>query len=263
MKSIVDGINYRVEKRTLYEDVASRMEQYILKNADRFGQRLPSEQALATNFGVSRPVIREALKILKERRLVESHNGDGSFIHKPDAQNLIDVIRRMIHMDSIDYVHVFNMRLLLEPYACRLAAESRVGAERIAEMAETIERMEASERNVDDRIHYDLAFHAIVAQCSGNPLLAAFVQSMTGLLTPIMRDALKPPEGHRSGLDYHRRLMELIVAGDGDTAERVMRDHLTEATQNYLKGRRSLAEGHAGDVGGGSAEAIRPSDLGG
>ena len=234
----MDNIDYRVEKRNLYEDVAAKMEQYILQNADRFGQRLPSEQTLATNFGVSRPVIREALKLLKARELIESHNGGGSFIHKPGAQHLIDVIHRMIQMDRIDYVHIFDMRLLLEPYACRLAAVNHSRKKgKLTTLKEMIDKMEESERNTDERIYYDLQFHTLVAQLSENPILAAFVQSMTGLLTPLLRDALIPSGGHRSGVDYHRQLLEIIGRGDGNEAERVMREHLTVSTQNYLKGK--------------------------
>ncbi len=234
----MNEIDYRVEKRNLCEDVAAKMEQYILKSADKFGQRLPSEQTLAINFGVSRPVIREALKLLKARELIESHNGGGSFIHKPDTQHLIDVINRMIQMDRIDYIHIFNMRLLLEPYACRLAATNYLkNKEKLTMLEEMVDKMEKSEGNTDDRIHYDLQFHILVAQLSDNPILAAFVQSMTGLLTPLLRDALIPPDGHRCGVDYHRRLLEIIRSGDGDEGERIMREHLTISTQYYLKGK--------------------------
>ena len=234
----MDEIDYRVEKRNLCEDVAAKMEQYILNNADKFGQRLPSEQTLAINFGVSRPVIREALKLLKARELVESHNGGGSFIHKPDTQHLIDVINRMIQMDRIDYVHIFNIRLLLEPYACRLAAINHLkNGDKLTALEQMIDNMEKSERNTDDRIYYDLQFHILVAQLSDNPILAAFVQSMTGLLTPLLRDALIPPDGHRCGVDYHRLILEIIRKGDGDEGERVMREHITASTQYYLKGK--------------------------
>ena len=183
-------IDYRVEKRNLYEDVAAKLEKYILESADRFGQRLPSEQKLAANFGVSRPVIREAMKLLKERQLIESRTGGGTFINKPGTQNLIDVIHRMIQMDHIDYVHVFDMRLLLEPHACRLAAERELNEDKLAALRDTIEQMIKSEHNTDERIYYDLQFHTLIAQYSSNPILAVFVQSMTGLLTPIIRGRL-------------------------------------------------------------------------
>ncbi|HWP68989.1 MAG TPA: FadR/GntR family transcriptional regulator [Rectinemataceae bacterium] len=231
----MDTIDYRLEKKNLYESVAAKMEKFILENADQFGQKLPSEQTLATNFGVSRPVVREALKLLKERQLIESHTGGGTYIRKPGTQNLIDVIQRMIQMDCIDYPHVFDMRLLLEPYACRLAATNHLDDAKLAALEATIEKMIENEHHTDERVYYDLQFHTLIAQYSENPILAAFVQSMTGLLTPIIREALIPSDGHRSGVDYHKHLLEILRKGDGDEAERLMREHLVVSSKNYLK----------------------------
>ena len=72
----------------LYEQVADRLEARILSDPDTLGHKLPSEQALADGFSVSRPVVREALKLLKERRLVSVRNGEGVFVEKPDASAL-------------------------------------------------------------------------------------------------------------------------------------------------------------------------------
>lgn len=231
----MDKIDYRVEKRNLYEDVAAKIENYIIQNAAQSGQKLPAEKALALNFGVSRPVIREALKLLKERQLIESHTGGGTYTCKPGTQNLIDVIKRMIQMDCIDYTHVFNMRLLLEPYACRLAAQHHLSEEQLGALEDTIKKMIENQHNTEERIYYDLQFHTLIAQYSENPILATFVQSMTGLLKPIIREALIPSEGHLSGVEFHRQLLGILRRNDGDEAERVMREHLQVSTQNYLK----------------------------
>jgi GntR family transcriptional repressor for pyruvate dehydrogenase complex len=233
----MEEIDYSVKKKNLYEEVAAKIEAFILQNAPLSGQRLPPEMELAVNFGVSRPVIREALKLLKERQLIESHTGGGTYTCKPGTQNLIDVIQRMIQMDCIDYTHIFDMRLLLEPHACRLTAEKRVSEEKLAALEDTIEKMIEFRANTEKRIFYDLEFHALIAQYSGNPILSTFVQSMTGLLTPLIREALIPQEGHMSGVEYHRHLLDVIRKGDGDGAETLMREHLKVSAQNYMKTR--------------------------
>jgi len=233
----MDRIDYRVEKRNLYEDVAAKIESFIIQNAPQSGQKLPAEKELAANFGVSRPVIREALKLLKERQLIETRTGGGTYTSKPGAQNLIDVIQRMIQMDCIDYTHVFDMRLLLEPYACRLAAQNHLSEDKFSALSDTIENMITNQHNTEQRIYHDLQFHTLIAQYSNNPILATFIQSMTGLLTPIIREALIPAEGHMSGVEYHKNLLKVLRKGDGDEAERLMREHLQVSTQNYLKSR--------------------------
>lgn len=234
----MEEIDYSIKKRNLYEEVAAQIERFILQSAPQSGQKLPAEKDLAANFGVSRPVIREALKLLKERQLIESHTGGGTYTCKPGTQNLIDVIQRMIQMDCIDYHHVFDMRLLLEPHACRLAAETGLSPDQAAALDGTIAKMIEFQRVTDERVSYDLKFHALIAQYSGNPILATFIQSMTGLLTPLIREALTPAEGHTSGVEYHRRLLEVLLRGEGDVAESLMREHLKVSAQNYLKARK-------------------------
>ena len=71
-------INYNVERVNLYESIANNLEEMILNDSSQIGQKLPSEQTMAANFGVSRNVIREALKILKERQLITLHIGEGA-----------------------------------------------------------------------------------------------------------------------------------------------------------------------------------------
>ena len=70
----------RVTKKSLYETVADRIEDMILDNSLQQGERLPSEQELATRFGISRNVMRESLKLLKERQLIVQRNGDGTYL---------------------------------------------------------------------------------------------------------------------------------------------------------------------------------------
>lgn len=75
---------------------------------------MPSEQHLAEEYSVSRTIIRESLKLLKERGLIDSKTGSGSYVTRPEAQNIADVVYRIIQMDQIDYVSVFDMRMILE-----------------------------------------------------------------------------------------------------------------------------------------------------
>lgn len=89
-------INYSVQRVNLYESIADNLEQMILNDSSQIGQRLPSEQTLAENFGVSRNVVRESLKILKERHLVSLRTGEGAYIEKPDNRSLTELLNRII-----------------------------------------------------------------------------------------------------------------------------------------------------------------------
>ena len=82
------GEDFAVSRVNLYEQIAGRLEEWILAHNFKEQEKLPSEQALAEEFNVSRNVVREALKLLKERGLVDSRNGTGSYVTKPDVENL-------------------------------------------------------------------------------------------------------------------------------------------------------------------------------
>ena len=234
-KGNMTEINYSLKEKKLYEEVAARIEQFILQNRHQIGQRLPSEQALALSFNVSRPVIREALKLLSERRLVQSHSGGGTFISKPGAKDLIDMLSRIMAMDNISYCAVFEMRSLLEPYACRLAAEADLGADAFVAMEACVKLIEESGIDNQKRASADLQLHTLIAECSGNPLLANFVHSMEGLLVPLVRDTKLSPEQLRWVAGEHRELVDVIRSKDGDAAEMLMRKHIAQSTKNYLE----------------------------
>lgn len=122
MVRTLQNIDYEVKRENLYETVAEKLEDSILSGNTQVGERLPSEQALAESFGVSRNVMRESLKLLKERGLIDSRMGGGSYITKPESSDLVNVVNRIILMDNIDYEQVFQMRGILESAACSLAA---------------------------------------------------------------------------------------------------------------------------------------------
>ena len=120
----------------LYEQIADHIEKQILISGSaewKEGERLPSEQELAGQFAVSRNVIRETIKVLKERGLVDPRNGVGAVITKPDQQKLSSMIYRYVLLQEMDPEEIYDVRCLLEVYSAQLAAE-RVDEEGLSRM---------------------------------------------------------------------------------------------------------------------------------
>ena len=161
--------NYEVKKVNLYEILADKLEEIIINDSSMFGQKLPSENELAKKFGVSGNIIREALKLLRERGLIVSRIGDGSYVSKPEPQVLTNVISRMLVMHDIDANDVYEMRVMLECQACFLAAK-RVTEKDLAVLAGINREMEKKQENLEERVNLDLKFHAKIAELSGNRL---------------------------------------------------------------------------------------------
>jgi len=229
-------INYNVERVNLYESIAKNLEEMILNDASQVGKKLPSEQTLAANFGVSRNVIRESLKILKERQLITLHVGEGAYIQKPGDQSVTDMLNRIVLMDNIDPIKIYELRTILEVNACRLAARNAHENEDFRVLEEINENMRQSKDDIDKRIELDMEFHSMVAHLSGNPLLELFERSIAKLVSPVIRTALLPSSGNEDGIRDHQLIIEVLRKGDEEQAAELMNEHLRKSTQNYLDG---------------------------
>jgi GntR family transcriptional repressor for pyruvate dehydrogenase complex len=222
--------NLAVSRVNLYEQIADRLETQIIK----FGfqdERLPSEQALAEQFGVSRNVIREALKLLKERGLTDSRNGTGSYITKPEAEKLSDVISRMVAIDNIDYQAIYDVRIILEMAACRGAAV-RVTEEQLQEMEGFLEELKDRSLSVEERREKDFAFHMTIAHAAGNPLLEILIQAMKNIFLKMMETGIFITGGIEDAIMRHANILNALRAHDVEKAAAAMEDHLVYSKKN-------------------------------
>ena len=228
-----------VSRVNLYEQIADKLEELIL-DSGYASEKLPSEQALAEQFAVSRNVVREALKILKERGLIESRNGTGSYIRKPEAANLSDVISRMVVMDNIDYRAIYDVRIILETAACRSAA-TRVTTEQLMRMEQLLERLKDKSISVRERRETDFAFHVAIAEAADNPLLVVLVQAMKNIFIEMIEKGIFITGGIEDGIMRHGRILTALKAHDPYQAEKAMYDHLHFSKKNveqYLNDRK-------------------------
>lgn len=238
-------INYHISKEVLCDQVADRLEQMILSDKTQVGQKLPSEQALATGFGVSRPVIREALAILRARGLVTVQAGGGSSIIIPEPIQMLDVVNRLTRMHHISSEEVYEVRIQLEVMAARLAAVN-AKPEQLKRMADINRKMEREKRNAKVRAELDLQFHQQLAEASGNQLLSIFVQSMNGILQTMLESVFELLQSQEDGVSYHKRIIEALSSGDRDRSEAIIRDHLMMSMRNYELVRAQTQHDEAG-----------------
>jgi GntR family transcriptional repressor for pyruvate dehydrogenase complex len=225
----LNKIDYSVKKTNLYEQVADSLEQAIIRSGPATG-KLPSEQELSARFAVSRTVVREALKVLKERGLIQPRNGEGSYISKPNMETVSTAVDRLVRMDNISNKDIHGMRIILESSAARLAAV-HAKPEDIDAIAQTIEEMSHRPLPAEKRIQLDSRFHVLVARAGGNKLLEMFVEVMTTLLREYMIKGFPSPSHLKSVVKFHGRILESIKERNPDDAEEAMRAHLTSARE--------------------------------
>lgn len=211
------------------------------------GQRLPAEREMARLLGVSRPAVREALKVLEARgRLVVRH-GQGVFV----ARTAESEVRERLANLEVSLTELFDMRSVLEEPAAAWAAE-RATAEEVEVLAQALAAEEPARRQpIDFAVLRDLdaGFHMCIVELAKNRFLSQTLGVLQEMLNAGMETTLTVPgRVERAGTD-HRRIFEAIARRDTDAAVQAVRAHLDAARGAALARVRAEAH-HAGLLDG-------------
>jgi len=221
-----------VQSSRLYEQIVKQIEESILKGALKPGDQLPAERDLAQQFGVSRTAVREAVKTLREKGLVESYSGRGTFITNGTSQAIkqsLDFMMRIGQQDGL--VQLAEVRQILEPEIVALAA-SRVQEQHLAMMREAVAVMDEALRDPDAYIEADLDFHLSLAEAAENPIILSLIDSIVGLLREQRLRIFYVDGGPERGQFHHKRILEAVERHDADGARDAMRAHLQQVRED-------------------------------
>jgi GntR family transcriptional repressor for pyruvate dehydrogenase complex len=213
------------------ETLTALVEARILRGDLAAGAKLPSERRLAEHFGVSRPVVREALRTLIERDLVRVVPGRGAFVRgaePTDAAGRLEAIFRRRQATPRDLVEA---RTMLECTAAALAAERATPEDRAA-IETALAEFDRSTALLT-RARYDLAFHLAIARAAANPVVETMFGSIAGLTAELMLRSLSDPEVTRASVPFHWQIWEAIRDRDPARARLAMERHLAVAAQLY------------------------------
>jgi GntR family transcriptional repressor for pyruvate dehydrogenase complex len=179
---------------------------------------------LARNFGVSRPVVREALVSLQALGLITSQSGRGSFVASKR-------VRAPLLLGRFSPRHLNEVRSYLEIPAARLAAERRTD-EQLGRLAGLLARMEDCD-DATERNKADAEFHISIAEASGNPILVKLVEDLRTILEEHGRAAAAVRNRRPRAAAEHRKIYDAIVRKDGDNAATAMANHLDAADRSF------------------------------
>lgn len=202
------------------------------------GDRLPTEQQLASAHGVSRTVVREALHQLKSRSMVQSRQGSGVFVAPPPAHQALAFDPAVLTSVQA-VVHVVEVRRVLEGEIAALAAE-RASRAQITALGRALKAIDLAVGAGHDGVAEDLAFHRIVGEATGNPQFRLLI----GFLEQYLREGMRITRGNESRrADFmvavqreHRAIFDAIAARDPKAARQ-------RATEHILHGEQRLVEG--------------------
>jgi GntR family transcriptional repressor for pyruvate dehydrogenase complex len=211
-----------------YEQIVRQIQEAIRDNALTEGDRLPTERELAETFGVSRSVVREAIKVLAAQGMVESRQGSGLFVRNRPIESVSRAIVLSVSPDLMSVDRLFEFRKLLEVDAARLAA-LRATPEHIAALQETVEGYRPAPDggpNWERFSAVDNAIHAQIAEAAGNPYLTVMVESVRELMQDIVVLIADHPGSIDEAMRHHRRIIEAIAQQDSVLAAAEMDAHV-------------------------------------
>jgi GntR family transcriptional regulator, transcriptional repressor for pyruvate dehydrogenase complex len=223
--------------RNLTAEVVGRLSAEIMSGAIPPGSRLPTEQAMMSAMGVSRTVVREAVAALRADGLVVTRQGVGAFV-------AADAKQRPFRLDPgglesiAEIINVMELRRAVEIEAAGLAAE-RATPQQIRAIGAALAAMDAAIERDEPAIDEDRAYHRAIAEATGNPQFARFLEFLGHFVIPRRAVASAPwrGEGARTYLDTfqreHRAIFEAINARSPDGARATMRRHLTNSLKRY------------------------------
>ena len=166
-----------IKKDNLSDTIAESIENDILSGELKVGDKLPSENRLSEMFGVSRNVIREALRLVKERGLVEISTGSGIYVSRPKSALIGKNLNRMVAVNNYLLSDFFDMRMTLEIKAIRMAAVS-ITDEELDKLERTITVMKEMSDNSVAFGEAENRFHYLIAKASRNAFLKIFIESL-------------------------------------------------------------------------------------
>lgn len=225
---------------TLSANVTERLERLIHERHLEPGDRMPSERELAEHFGVSRTVIREAVRSLVARGLLEVRPGSGALIKAPTAQTVVQSVVSFMQVGQpeFDYSKIHEVRRVLEIEIAGLAAERRY-EEDLQHIQSYLEQMEAA---IADRPAFaaaDVAFHVALARATHNELFVILLDSIAGVMFRVRELGGRLPSAPQHALRFHRKIFRKVRAQDVEGARQAMLEHLLDSEAVFKRALRT------------------------
>ena len=226
-----------IRSTRIYEEIVRQVRQLIADGKLKSGDQLPPERDLAEKFMVSRTSVREALRALESRGLVEIRAGEGAFVRDVSVETLIEPLALVIlpHREAVG--ELFEARRLLEPAIAALAAR-RATREELSEMERILEDQAREVAHGRTGVVQDTALHAAIANSAHNRAITRIVSALMDLLSQSREESLHTPGRPTRSHQDHRRILDAIRRRDEVAAHRAMLDHLI-AVETLVMGVRS------------------------
>lgn len=220
-------MNYKkVATPRLAEQVKTQLKQSIFEGHYSPGERMPSEHEMVNMFGVSRIIVREAIRDLERSGFVEIKRGPkgGAFVKRIKHDAITEIVRDILSMGHGRVSDIMEVRLQVEPMVAALAAK-RATAEDIAMLEKYMEY--EPEMPSEEYTRWNVKFHRLVAKCSHNQMYEILINILMDFTQDLI-SLLKEKEKVIHDRTSHPQILEFLKKGDASGTEKLFREHLEE-----------------------------------
>jgi GntR family transcriptional repressor for pyruvate dehydrogenase complex len=189
------------------------------------GDALPPERDLAVRLGISRPSVREAIRVLTAMNVVEPRHGGGTYVTSLDPRLLARPINFLLQIEPRTFLHLFEVRQVLEVAAARLAAP-KMTDELVAELEELAQAAAGALRRPSRYSELDFELHTKIVESTGNPIYLSLYESIADLLLESRRRTVRIPAVRHQAHQHHLAIVAALRRRDPDGAGQAMQDHL-------------------------------------
>lgn len=208
-----------------YQKLVERLSAFINEGNFASGDKLPPERALAERFGVSRPSIRQAILSLSERGILESRQGDGTYVLSPDTSQFAKAVLDAVSAKHSNFVHIMEFRRFLESAVASLAA-TRCDADRLKALKAAVCDQQRCLMHGTDDSEPDARFHLALAEATDNPVFLDIMTHLNDLYAEGRARELRDREWLKSSLEGHLRIIDALERKDPEACRKAMLAHL-------------------------------------
>lgn len=226
------------QRRILSDNVLIGLENMITSGL-RPGDKVPTEKELAEQFGVGRSTVRESMKALVAKGLIE-RTTEGTFVSNHVEKCLVDPLNLMVNMEIGKVRDLLELREIVEQGAIRIAAE-KIDDESIAQLKRINWQMQEPDLDPDTLQERDIQFHNVIAGATGNKVLMEFLNAIRHVIADHIEDVQVPRQNLEEACRQHQNIIGALEAHDAKKAYAAIKEYFrfNEYTGTYNKGNKA------------------------
>jgi len=230
----------QIVTKSAAKQIAEHIRAAILEGRLKSDERLPTEEELASRYGVSRPTVREALKRLAAQNLISSKRGPagGTFVNSLSleelAENVTTAATMLVTVGGLDMDEIADARIQLEGLCCRMAVD-RMTDEVLVSLRAALERQRDPALSDEDFCASDVQFHRAIVDATGNTMLRFVMYAMIESLVPVTNMVIVFVRDRSTIIAHHERMLKALERRDADALCRQLQALIDYLKDSYAK----------------------------